>query len=252
MNPVIASIRSHLTKFDRNDSVRDRAVATWAAALPLGTRILDVGAGSCKYASLFAHCEYLAQDHPDVAYAPAKAVIRSDITKIPLPDASLDALLCTEVLEHVEAPLDAVVEFARLLRPGGRLMLTVPLASRIHRVPTHFYGGLGPDFFECSLTGRGFHLDELRPLGSWTQFMAQELGRTPSVLRDSFDLPQPLREALFWVSWPLFRLVLPATFLLMSNRDRSADLPFGWLAYATRDAFSPAPSLAQAEQKVTV
>lgn len=41
---------------------RDRWVAAQAATLPAGARVLDIGAGSCPYRSLFAHCDYRTQD----------------------------------------------------------------------------------------------------------------------------------------------------------------------------------------------
>jgi len=59
----------------------------------------------------------------------------SDITSIPLPDASFDACLCTEVLEHLPHPIEALRELARLLRPGGRLILTAPFCSLTHFSP---------------------------------------------------------------------------------------------------------------------
>jgi SAM-dependent methyltransferase len=91
---------------DQNQRIRDLAVAAWAAGLPAGTAILDAGAGNGHYAPLFKHCRYTASDHPDVAYAPTDfPLVRGDITAIPLPDASQEAILFTEVLEHVEDPL---------------------------------------------------------------------------------------------------------------------------------------------------
>ena len=50
----------------------------------------------------------------------------SDITAIPAPDASFDAILCSEVLEHVPEPTHALNEYARLLKPGGGIILTAP------------------------------------------------------------------------------------------------------------------------------
>jgi SAM-dependent methyltransferase len=227
--------RQQLRRLDRNNNVRDAAVARWAASLPRASTVLDVGAASMKYAALFSHCRYMAQDHPDVSYAPSDAVlIRSDITSIPLGTGSLDAILCTEVLEHVEQPLAAIEEFSRLLRPGGRLMLTVPSACRVHRVPTHYYGGYAPDFFERSLPARGLRLEALDPIGNWSEYMAQELGRVPDIIRNHSTLPPGLRHVLAASAWPVFRLAVPIAFLTFGRFDTSTDLPLGWLAYATR------------------
>ena len=44
-------------------------------------------------------------------------------TEIPLPDASVDLVWCERVLQHVPDPQAAVIEIARVLRPGGRALL---------------------------------------------------------------------------------------------------------------------------------
>jgi 2-polyprenyl-6-hydroxyphenyl methylase/3-demethylubiquinone-9 3-methyltransferase len=46
--------------------------------------------------------------------------------KLPFPDNHFDAIWCSEVLEHLFDPLYAVREFHRVLRPGGKLLVTVP------------------------------------------------------------------------------------------------------------------------------
>jgi SAM-dependent methyltransferase len=228
-------VRRQLRRLDRNDSIRDAAVARWAATLAAESAVLDIGAASMKYGPLFGHCRYLAQDHPDVPYAPPGAeIIRSDITSIPLPDGSMDAVLCTEVLEHVEQPLAALDEIARLLRPGGQLLLSVPSACRVHRAPTHYYGGYAPDFFERSLPARGLRLDALDPIGNWSEYMAQEMGRIPDIIRHHSRFPSGVRDILATTAWPIFRLAVPLAFLAFSRFDASTDLPMGWLAYATR------------------
>jgi SAM-dependent methyltransferase len=49
-----------------------------------------------------------------------------------IPDGSFDYVVCTEVLEHTLQPFDAIAEIHRILRPGGRLFLSVPFNLRIH------------------------------------------------------------------------------------------------------------------------
>lgn len=67
--------------------------------------------------------------------------IISDITEIPEPDASFDAIMCVEVFEHLPEPIKAIQEFARLLKPNGHLILTAPFCSLTHFAPYHFYTG---------------------------------------------------------------------------------------------------------------
>lgn len=49
-----------------------------------------------------------------------------------IPSASFDYVVCTEVLEHVRQPFDAVQEIERLLIPGGYAFVTTPFNFRIH------------------------------------------------------------------------------------------------------------------------
>ncbi|HEU5034633.1 MAG TPA: class I SAM-dependent methyltransferase [Mycobacteriales bacterium] len=59
---------------------------------------------------------------PDVV---ARAV-RADLLALPFPDASFDVVMASEVLEHIPADELAMAEIARVLRPGGRVAVTVP------------------------------------------------------------------------------------------------------------------------------
>ena len=52
--------------------------------------------------------------------------IAGDLQDMPLADESLDAIICTEVLEHVENPFRAVREMHRVLKPGGILLASAP------------------------------------------------------------------------------------------------------------------------------
>ena len=56
-----------------------------------------------------------------------------------MPEASFEAVVCTEVLEHVLRPGKVLEEFVRVLAPGGRLCLTVPFAWPLHEEPFDFY-----------------------------------------------------------------------------------------------------------------
>jgi ubiquinone/menaquinone biosynthesis C-methylase UbiE/tetratricopeptide (TPR) repeat protein len=206
---------------DFNQRDRDRWMAEQAAGVPPGARVLDVGAGTCPYRGLFAHTLY--QTHDFKAYEGEKlgggnaygAIdYVSDIAALPVPDASFDVVLCTEVLEHVPEPIAALREMARVLRPGGKLILTAPLGSGLHQLPFHFYGGFTPHFYEKFLPQFGVRVASVVPNGGFYRLMAQECNRAGALLSPALGLDATeLAEAR-----RLLQDVLPRFFFAVEER----------------------------------
>jgi SAM-dependent methyltransferase len=61
------------------------------------------------------------------AYEPTKGETQVDLQAIPFPDGSFDTVICHNVLEHVADDRKAMREIARVLRPNGRALLSVPM-----------------------------------------------------------------------------------------------------------------------------
>ncbi len=178
---------------DVNEARRIAWVSDQLSRLPKGASLLDAGAGEQQYRKFCGHLNYTSQAF--AAYDPKKLEeglqmgswdygqldIVSDITAIPRPDASFDAILCTEVLEHVPDALSALREFSRLLRTGGTLILTAPFCSMTHFAPYHFASGFNKYYYEHHLPALGFSITELLPSGNYFDYVAQESGRAPHV-----------------------------------------------------------------------
>jgi SAM-dependent methyltransferase len=58
------------------------------------------------------------------------AMVRLDLTRIEMADASFDVILCSHVLEHVQDDRRAMRELWRILRPGGWAMIQVPISGK--------------------------------------------------------------------------------------------------------------------------
>lgn len=179
-----------------NEAVRDAWVRGQLARLPSGGRILDAGCGKQPYRAACGHLRYVAQDfggydpaernegglHPAAfPYGPLDHVC--DIASIPEPDGAFDAILCTEVLEHVADPVAAIRELARLTAPGGALLLTAPFLSLTHFAPYHFCTGFNRHFYEAHLPALGFAEVTCEANGNFFELLAQELWRLPSTAR---------------------------------------------------------------------
>ncbi len=172
---MVPRILRNLYQF--NPVNRDRWVASQAALVPKGSRVLDAGAGMGPYRDLFAHCEYKTQDfgqEPSTVGKYTELDYVSEITAIPVEDGSFDVVLCTEVLEHVPEPIKAIQEFSRILKTGGLLILTAPLGSRLHQEPYHFYGGFSHYWYEKFLSEAGFDVEVLEENEGFFSHFGQE------------------------------------------------------------------------------
>jgi SAM-dependent methyltransferase len=145
-----------------------------------GMRVLDLGCGAGRHAfeAYRRGAHVIAADLDQGELAPVAAMLAAmreageggppaaatatvaDATRLPFPDASLDAVIAAEILEHVPDDAAALAEIARVLRPGGTLAVTVPawlpericwaLSREYHEVP----GGHVRIFTRAELTAK--------------------------------------------------------------------------------------------------
>jgi SAM-dependent methyltransferase len=114
-------------------------LATLARDLELGSgaRILDYGTGVAPYRDLFpATAEYVGADLPG---NPRATVDLNPDGTLPVPDGSFDAVVSTQVLEHVRDPALYLSEASRVLRPGGRLLLSTHGTFPYHPDPDDYW-----------------------------------------------------------------------------------------------------------------
>lgn len=109
----------------------ETALKTFVRSLPAGSTVYDIGCGHQPYAPYFKHHRYLGID-TDVTLSPD---IHYNGQTIPLPDASADAIICTETLQHSEAPVHLMNEIHRLLKNGGRAFISVPFGIKMLAEP---------------------------------------------------------------------------------------------------------------------
>jgi SAM-dependent methyltransferase len=99
--------------------------------VPVG-RALDVGCGSAGNTSVLrdAGWQVTGLEYSPAAAALARSrglpIVRGDARCLPFPDASFDLVMSTDMWEHIEEDDLVAAEAARVLRPGGRLLVAVP------------------------------------------------------------------------------------------------------------------------------
>lgn len=225
-----------------NSLIRDEWVINKLMEIPKGKKLLDAGAGELRYKQYCAHLEYLSQDfgqyepekkieglHPDM-WDTSKIDILSDITSIPMEDGSLDAILCTEVFEHIKNPLLALQEFSRLLKSKGTLLLTAPFCSLTHMAPYYFANGFSKYWYEANLSDCGFEILEIKAYGSYFDYLRQELLRLASVAQKY--CPGTVEET------KLYETITDSVMLLKrlsENDEKSSELLcFGYMVSAQK------------------
>jgi SAM-dependent methyltransferase len=100
-------------------------------------RLLDVGCGRKPYRDLFTVTSYIGIEMPFASQTAAD--VYASALALPFTDAWFDTVLSTQVLEHVPEPAQMLMEIARVLRPGGYLLLTTPQTWGLHHVPHDYY-----------------------------------------------------------------------------------------------------------------
>lgn len=116
-----------------------RRVLTESGGYATGT-LLDIGCGREPYRALFSGVEwYVGIDLPSTGYGTRALDVLGDAHNLPFGASTFDTVLCTEVLEHVPEPSQVLSEVNRVLKPGGVLILTVPLTWGLHEAPHDYY-----------------------------------------------------------------------------------------------------------------
>ena len=226
---------------DFNQKERDNWVAVQAAAIQRGNKVLDVGAGTGRYRHLFEHCLYRAHDfgiEPSTMGKYTQLDYVSDIVEIPVPNAVFDVVLCSEVLEHVPDPISAVREMARILKRGGKLLLTSPLGAFLHQEPYHFYGGYTPHWYRKFLPEAGFQIESIEPNRGFFSWFGQEARRFNSLISPWNTFHQgwrwPLLTSIWLVTLPACRWLFPRLSCWLDELGQEHVATVGYHVLATK------------------
>lgn len=206
-------------------------LAASAASLPPGSRVLDVGAGECPHARLFAHTAYITIDRGigDLTWDYSRIGLVGDAHRLPFRDASFDAVVNIQVLEHLNEPAAAIAEFARVLKPGGRLFLSTVMCWEIHQHPNDFFRftkyGLEHLFRRAGLVGI-----EVEALGGYFWLLAFRLMNILSFFQSGW------RWAIFLLLAPVFGFLVPAALYFLDRFDTRRDYTLGYFCRCRRHA----------------
>ncbi|OGM02003.1 hypothetical protein A2115_01635 [Candidatus Woesebacteria bacterium GWA1_41_8] len=130
-----------------------------------GKKIIDIGGKKINKRGLFDISSFSA----DVTYVNIEKKdgpdILTDATNIPVPDNSFDIAIMGELLEHVSDPKAVLREARRILKPGGKILVSVPFMVGIHGDP-YDYGRYTDTFWRMTAEELGFSIMEIKPQGT--------------------------------------------------------------------------------------
>lgn len=193
-----------------------------------------MGAGAQPYRTLLPHgVNYRAID---IEQSEARFGYRLPDTEYfvgsrwPAGDASVDLVLATETLEHVLEPGAFLAEARRVLRPGGRLVITVPFSARWHYIP-YDYWRFTPSSLLSLLQQAGFAEVAIYARGNELTVLCSKLISLIAVLL--------MRSRSRPVTRPAVALLLPlapvaALLGLASLRFEGGEDCLGWTAIAVQ------------------
>lgn len=172
--------------------------------------ILDIGTSQRfakelrPYESLFYGKKYVAAGYnPSMGYGKYNCDCHQDIDSMTFSDSSFDAVICLEALEHVRNQFQAAREVKRVLKEGGRLLLTAPFLTQYHAKGSASQAhDQYPDFWRFTHEGLQRLFDDLReveitPLDGPIEFRLKQLYfnrllRNPFIRKivDTIDRPR--------------------------------------------------------------
>jgi SAM-dependent methyltransferase len=223
--------------------ISDRVAALYQAKLPLYARgrLVDLGCGKAplyglyrRHSSAVTCVDWAASAHAS-PYVDQEADLNA---ALPFAPGSFDTIVLSDVLEHVRAASRLWAEMARILEPGGHLILNVPFLYGIHEDP-HDYARYTEFALRAFADEAGFDVRELHPVGGSIAVMADLLAKHLAHL--------PLAGALLASAVQglasLAERLPPGRALARATARR---FPLGYFMVAVRREEGPAPQAGQA------
>jgi len=199
--------------------------------------LLDVGCGLRQYEAILGrHVEaYIGMDWP-VRPETSRPDVVGDALHIPFLDNSVDTVLATESMEHLPDPELFIAEVARVLRPGGSLILSVPFMEPLHEEPRDYYRFTSYGL-RTLLQKHGFSVVRVWTKGGWWSVV---LGSFASKALYELANPEVRRDSgrdRWWTALPVLPLcavVQLTAYLLDHLLGSSQKYTLGYVVVANR------------------
>lgn len=163
-----------ISKIDIDQKRRNEFIKSKFPITNRNIKVLDIGAGGSPYGKMIAAkgYKYFSQDFQQLnddqiregSYSKIDYVCNAE--NLPIDDESFDIIICTEVLEHVPDPSKVIKEMVRVLKKGGRIVITIPRISPAHQLPYCYYSGFHEPWVEYEFKKNKIRVSNLEATGS--------------------------------------------------------------------------------------
>lgn len=203
-----------------------------AAQLPNMTGVVvDLGCGTRPFETdILAHAEtYIGLDWSNTLHGLHADIISDLNAPLPIASDSVDHVTMFEVLEHLPEPGSILTEACRILRPAGRITLTVPFQHKVHEAPW--------DYYRFTRYGLAYQLEKAgfrdvqvtSTTGFWSMWLVKLNYQLASLVRGPRPIKMLVRCALIPLWWTNQALAP-----LLDRYWQSDDETFGYLATARK------------------
>lgn len=207
-----------------------------------GAVVLDLGAGEADLRARLPRARYIALDrgigHAGWDYS--KLDVVADATAIPLAGASVDLIVCKQVLEHIPEPVRLLEEVRRVLHPGGRILLSTNQSWPQHQQPYDFFRFTSFGLRWC-FERAGLEVERMEAMGgafSCALFQATQV-LAPHLWARSERGRRLVAALLRPLSWLIKALVPLVTAL--DRLDLTKDNTLGWFVFGRAPSREPRP-----------
>ncbi len=169
--------------------ITDRIASLYDQHLPhcARGRLIDLGCGKVPLYGAYRRLvdDVTCVDWPQSVRTSAHLDLQADLSQpLPYADASFDTIILSDVLEHVPTPDALWFEMARLLAPGGQVLLNTPFLYGVHEAP-HDYGRYTEYALRRFALQAGLEVRLLLPIGGslhvLADLLAKHLAHLPAV-----------------------------------------------------------------------
>ncbi|TWT92806.1 class I SAM-dependent methyltransferase [Stieleria varia] len=222
-DPALVGVSSRL--------IGDLVARLYAENLPRHSRgrLLDVGCGTVPLYALYRPhvAEVVCVDWQASPHNVQHLDVEHDLSQpLPFGEQEFDTVLLSDVLEHIPTPDALIKDIARILSPGGKLILNVPFYYCIHESPHDYYR-----YTEFALkrfvSGSGLQMVRLEAIGGIPEVVGDLAAKTLSMT------PVVGRIAASFVQWFVARFVRTGIGKRISQRT-SPKYPLGYFLVAQK------------------